>query len=32
VLPLLAHGPESLSSDDPARLLKTLAEIGGTKK
>ncbi|HUR52628.1 MAG TPA: glycerophosphodiester phosphodiesterase family protein [Gemmataceae bacterium] len=32
VLPLLAHSPESLSSDDPARLLKTLAEIGGQKK
>ena len=24
VLPLLAHRPESLSSDDPAQLLKTL--------
>jgi hypothetical protein len=27
VLPLLAHEPESLSSDDPARLVRTLAEI-----
>lgn len=27
VLPLLAHRPESLSSDDPAQLLKTLAEL-----
>jgi glycerophosphoryl diester phosphodiesterase len=32
VLPLLAHGPESLASDDPARLVKTLAEITGAKK
>lgn len=32
VLPLLAHGPESLSSDDPAQLLKTLAEFAGPKK
>lgn len=32
VLPLLAHEPESLSSDDPAQLVKTLADIGGTKK
>jgi glycerophosphoryl diester phosphodiesterase len=32
VLPLLAHGPESLSSDDPARLVKTLAEIAGAGK
>ncbi|MCE9562327.1 MAG: glycerophosphodiester phosphodiesterase family protein [Planctomycetes bacterium] len=32
VLPLLAHAPESLSSDDPARLLKTLAEIALPKK
>ena len=32
VLPLLAHGPESLSSDDPATLVKTLAEIAGSKK
>jgi glycerophosphoryl diester phosphodiesterase len=28
VLPLLAHEPESLSSDDPARLIRTLAELG----
>jgi hypothetical protein len=27
VLPLLAYEPESLSSDDPARLLQTLADI-----
>jgi glycerophosphoryl diester phosphodiesterase len=32
VLPLLLHQPESLSSDDPARLIKTLAEIGGPAK
>jgi glycerophosphoryl diester phosphodiesterase len=32
VLPLLVHGPESLSSDDPARLLQTLAKIGGAKQ
>lgn len=32
VLPLLAHRPESLSSDDPATLVKTLAEIAGSKK
>ncbi len=32
VLPLLVHGPESLSSDDPAQLLKTLAELTGPKK
>jgi len=32
VLPLLAHGPESLSSDDPAQLVKTLAEIREMKK
>ncbi|WP_439622551.1 glycerophosphodiester phosphodiesterase [Gemmata sp.] len=32
VLPLLEHDPESLSSDDPARLLKTLAELAGPKK
>lgn len=32
VLPLLVHQPESLSSDDPARLLKTLAEIRGKDK
>jgi glycerophosphoryl diester phosphodiesterase len=31
VLPLLAHGPKSLSSDDPARLVKTLKEIRGGK-
>jgi glycerophosphoryl diester phosphodiesterase len=31
VLPLLAHEPESLSSDDPARLVKTLTEIAGGK-
>jgi hypothetical protein len=27
VLPLLAHKPESLASDDPAQLVKTLDEI-----
>ena len=27
VVPLLAHRPESLSSDDPARLVRTLKEI-----
>jgi glycerophosphoryl diester phosphodiesterase/N-acetylneuraminic acid mutarotase len=27
VLPLLVHRPESLASDDPAQLLKTLAEL-----
>lgn len=27
VLPLLAHEPESLSSDDPAQLVRTLADI-----
>jgi len=27
VLPLLEHEPESLSSDDPARLIKTLAKL-----
>lgn len=27
VLPLLVHGPESLSSDDPGKLIKTLEEI-----
>ena len=32
VLPLLVHEPESLASDDPAQLVKTLAEIAGTKK
>ena len=26
------NAPESLSSDDPARLRRTLAEIAGTKK
>ncbi len=31
VLPLLAHAPESLSSDDPARLIETLAEIARRK-
>jgi glycerophosphoryl diester phosphodiesterase len=31
VLPLLVHAPESLSSDDPARLIQTLKEIGGKK-
>lgn len=29
VLPLLAYEPESLSSDDPAQLIKTLAELRG---
>lgn len=32
VLPLLAHRPESLASDDPAQLVKTLAEIAGAKR
>ncbi len=32
VLPLLAHQPESLSSDDPTQLVKTLAELRGAKK
>jgi glycerophosphoryl diester phosphodiesterase len=32
VVPLLAHRPESLSSDDPARLLQTLAELRAAKK
>lgn len=32
VLPLLAHKPESLSSDDPTQLMKTLAELRGAKK
>jgi hypothetical protein len=32
VLPLLAYRPESLSSDDPARLVRTLAEIAGAKE
>ncbi|HYH65055.1 MAG TPA: glycerophosphodiester phosphodiesterase family protein [Urbifossiella sp.] len=27
VLPLLAHAPESLASDDPARLVRTLREL-----
>jgi glycerophosphoryl diester phosphodiesterase len=31
VRPLLAHRPESLSSDDPARLVRTLKELAGTK-
>ena len=31
VLPLLAHKPESLSSDDPAQLLKTLGGYLGSK-
>jgi glycerophosphoryl diester phosphodiesterase len=31
VLPLLAHGPESLSSDDPTQLVKTLKEIKNGK-
>ena len=31
VLPLLIHEPESLSSDDPAQLFKTLIELGGKK-
>jgi glycerophosphoryl diester phosphodiesterase len=32
VVPLLAHRPESLSSDDPARLVRTLAELAGKAK
>jgi len=32
VLPLLAHKPESLSSDDPAQLVKTLAALAGRKE
>jgi glycerophosphoryl diester phosphodiesterase len=32
VLPLLAHEPESLSSDNPARLVRTLARIAKAKK
>jgi glycerophosphoryl diester phosphodiesterase len=32
VMPLLAYRPESLSSDDPARLVRTLARIGGKKR
>ena len=31
VLPLLAHKPESLSSDDPAQLLRTLSGFLGSK-
>ena len=31
VVPLLAHAPESLSSDDPARLLATLRDLAGTR-
>lgn len=32
VLPLLRYEPESLSSDDPARLLQTLTELGRRKE
>jgi glycerophosphoryl diester phosphodiesterase len=32
VLPLLAQLPESLSSDDPARLVRTLARLAGKKR
>jgi hypothetical protein len=32
VLPLLRYGPESLASDDPGRLIQTLAEIAGPNK
>ena len=32
VLPLLAHAPESLASDDPAMLVKTLKEIREAKE
>jgi glycerophosphoryl diester phosphodiesterase len=32
LLPLLAHGPESLSSDDPAQLLKTLDGLSKGKE
>lgn len=32
VMPLLAYEPESLSSDDPAQLVKTLAGIAADKK
>jgi hypothetical protein len=32
VLPLLAHQPDSLSSEDPRQLIKALAEIAGTGK
>jgi glycerophosphoryl diester phosphodiesterase len=31
VLPLLKHRPESMASDDPARLVRTLAELHGSK-
>ncbi len=31
VLKLLAHRPKSLSSDDPARLVRTLAELGSER-
>ena len=31
VLPLLMHQPESLASDDPAQLVKTLDAISGKK-
>ncbi len=32
VLPLLVHEPESLPSDEPARLIQTLVELRGKKK
>jgi glycerophosphoryl diester phosphodiesterase len=32
VLPLLSYRPESLASDDPAQLVKTLADIAAQKK
>jgi glycerophosphoryl diester phosphodiesterase len=32
VLPLLAHRPESLASDDPAALIRTLKELRAAKK
>lgn len=32
VLPLLVHRPESLSADDPARLVQTLAEVARGRK
>jgi hypothetical protein len=32
VLPLPAHAPESLSGDDPAQLVRTLAGIAGRKE
>ena len=32
VEPLLAHQPDSLSSDDPARLLQTLKELAGNDR